>query len=196
MIHMWWHEDPPQWVIEAHQAWAEQTIMEVKLWIGTEELPGVDEIASKAQVIPEDLNRHRSNVARWVILRNYGGIWVDCDTHPLRDPSDLNFNETFIASVVKNSVVPCVVGGPAEDRIWSIILANIEGRRGKSYQASGSGLLMDLNLKWGRIEPPGRFLSHDGRGVEVPLPSDGVRYCTHEWKTSAERLRNMRTNGG
>jgi hypothetical protein len=191
VLHLWWHDrDVPSWVVESRDRWQHvHPHWAVTLWC--------DEPASVVQavrandisVVAEDRVRHCANVMRWNLLWKIGGVWVDCDTEPLRAFDPLLREDTpFCGSLVRPEAT--VIGGPPGHRLWrELILAS--ARRSSPTTApklSGAYALARAIDRVGgvRVLEPGAFFDHDSDGTPIPEPPEG-RWCRHDWRTSSTR---------
>lgn len=194
LLHLWWHERPaPRAVAAIADAWrALHPAWDVRLWTDEAELAGPRALAPPG--VPQvDLVRHVANVVRWRLLADYGGVWVDCDTHPLRPLDPLLGDRPFSAGA-GDMPTPFVIGGPAGHELWlDALRASTTDPTGPSPVASGGRMLARF-ARNGRLDiiPCNQFADHDAAGTPLPAPPDG-RYCTHDWTTSRTRHQDRRT---
>lgn len=192
VLHLWWHDrSAPSWVTQSRDRWQHMhPHWAVVLWMD-EPLSAVQAArANETSVLTEDRVRHCANVVRWNLLWAIGGVWVDCDTEPLRPFDPLLQEDTpFCGSLARPE--PTVIGGPPGHRLWrELILAS--ARRSKPLPApklSGAHPLTHAIDRVGdvRVLEPGAFFDRDSDGTPTAEPSDGPRWCRHDWRTSSTR---------
>lgn len=192
MIHIYWHTTPPDDLLERADAWRAICSCEVQIWTPAH-LP---ELVARAQttiagVHAFDRVRHVANCARWLLLRDHGGVWADADVTPLQPLGERLTSDKPWCAGHENMPTPFMCGGPAGHPLWGRTLAAALNRpEGTSPNASG-GRLLARTAQPGELhlEPFGLFTAHDADDRElVPVP--GGRLTDHEWATS--RLRNGR----
>ena len=75
-----WRDMHPDW---EHRLWTEKDLARLRT-------PYDDLIARAADYVPEDaINQFKSDLYRWVILQEHGGLWADTDTWPLKPIDEL-----------------------------------------------------------------------------------------------------------
>lgn len=119
---------------DLHPGW------EYRLWdqdaIDTLDMPYRDLYDDAANIVPADaVNQFRSDLARWVILRDYGGLWADTDTWPLRPIDGLLENRGMVLAWeiqdrwVGVSTIYAVAGHPASDAVIEHIATTVPDAR-------------------------------------------------------------------
>jgi len=133
------------------------------------------------QVKEEDRPRHRANMVRWWLLREYGGIWLDYDIIPLA-PLPVDRRMCATPGSLPSS---CVIGLPApNDPLADKMLTAIQGAGPQSdrpsVEVSGDKQLMRVAQHEGLHLLPMRFGLHgDVANATSPL--------LHLWRTSSKR---------
>src|SRR5690625_1576070 len=75
-----WRDMHPDW---EHRLWTEKDLARLRT-------PYDDLIARAADYVPGDaIYQFKSDLYRWVILREHGGLWADKDTWPLKPGDEL-----------------------------------------------------------------------------------------------------------
>jgi len=143
-------------------------------------------IIDESQVKPEDLVRHTSNMIRYQVLGEIGGIWVDHDVIPLRSFEPLAQAGAFTASIEghrEGSVLGFPPGHPMLAHLLHEIGAN-SIRDLKSCSLSGAETLDRIGRSYSDVRLEPAVLPFDAMGH-----STGVRdpYCVHLWSTSSAR---------
>lgn len=191
MIHLFWHTAAPlalrarleQWQALGHDA---------HLW-NPDELGDLRERVAQTDdgVIERDRARHLANVARWYLLTEHGGIWVDTDVTPQRPFTDLVGRSEPWSAAIGTMPTPFVCGGPVGHPLWQRTLdAALDHPHGTSPEASGGRLLRrTLNPHELELVPASFFADRDAQGRALPTPAGG-RYSTHDWTTSTRRYQD------
>ena len=122
------------------------------------------------QVHPEDVPRHRANILRWVLMRRYGGVWLDHDVVIYRSPPEVEW-----CAAKRRRPATCAMRLPAGAQLAHDMLAAIEAYDGPQtgcVDVSGDGLadrLWDVRIPL----------------VELPLGQEG--WAAHLLSTSRDR---------
>lgn len=138
-------------------------------------------------VVPEDLVRHRSNVARLEVLREHGGLWLDNDVVPLVNLLD---HAPAYTAALGRSREGCVMRFPAGHPFLVEAVARVgvawTRRPGplprRSVEVSGAMLLSSVRAAAGR--EPG-CIPFDAVGR--PTVFDGPPLAVHLWASSFAR---------
>lgn len=195
IIHLWWHDpDVPDHVQAAFNQWHNMhPYWRVRLWTNQPEVGPALSAATRnhASVIAGDEIRYRSNVVRWHLLRDSGGVWVDTDTEPLTRLNRLLDSPTpFCGRLARAEAT--VIGGPPHHPLFELLATEAiqPSAPTTATMLSGSILLDDVIHRFpdARILEPGAFFDVDSDGVtQIPLPLKTPRYCRHRWDTSLQR---------
>ncbi len=144
-------------------------------------------------VRPHDLHRHQSNLIRYWLLRECGGIWADADLRPLRSFVPL-FGGPF-AVQIGAGLTNCVLGGPAGHPLFADLYESAKSRTGEAPSAvqSGGVLLSEVVARRPegiRILPGSLFCEFDSQGNLLRQPgSSGITpYSNHLWATTRSQL--------
>jgi mannosyltransferase OCH1-like enzyme len=151
-------------------------------------------------VPPDAVGQFRSDIARYEILRDYGGLYVDCDTYPLKPVDDaLEGLKEFAASEdgtwVGNTYLASVAGHPVMQEIVDGLRRNvIVNRRARANRMSGPQYLTPI---WKRhhchIAPQHQWFpvtyqeAKRNQALRTDFPDDV--YAVHEWNHVRSRLR-------
>jgi Glycosyltransferase sugar-binding region containing DXD motif len=193
MIHLYWHTDPPPDVQQAAIDWRQVAGEDATIWT-PDDLPDLVERAraSCEDVAEIDHVRHVANIARWHLLHEHGGVWADTDVKPLRRPNGYLSRPSPWCAGLGSVPTPFICGGPARHDLWARTLAAaLDHPQGSSPAASGGRLLQSMAQPSELdLVPAKLFSERDASGRLLATPPGG-RYCTHEWRTSAARRREM-----
>lgn len=104
-IHMIWFNEQalPDAYAHNRDAWAKAyPHCDVSMWSENEYLRSVDQhnataYVQAAQLKPNDYHRMRADIARLDILYELGGLYVDCDSEPTGDMTELLGRHSFVA---------------------------------------------------------------------------------------------------
>lgn len=98
-----------------------------------------DAVAARAAQVPPgaEQRRHRANIARWWLLRRYGGVWADHDVIPL--VSLLGLPRPFIAAHADGTVCPSIFGLDPGDPWAEEAIAQIDAAEPAERSADASG---------------------------------------------------------
>jgi len=117
-----WQEMHPKW---EYRLWTEEELADL-------ETPYDDVIANAADYVPADaVYQFKSDLYRWVILREYGGLWADTDTWPLKPVDGLITDSAVFGWEIQNQWVGTSTfyierGHPVLDAIHACVVDLIE----------------------------------------------------------------------
>jgi hypothetical protein len=149
----------------------------------------VDEVADipvdVSQVRPVDEVRHRSNIIRYWLLHEYGGLWLDSDVVPLDNLFGSVPHEIWTAEL-RGRREGCALAFPAGHPFLAEALASIAAAGPSdlvSADVSGARLLDRCNGDGVGREP--RVIPVDALGRHVPSGAPAI--AVHLWQTAAKR---------
>lgn len=181
-IHRWWQGDP-----SPHEPWLKLVIENLNPHFEVIDHSDTPTGLKTDQVAPGDLLRHTSNLARYQILNQYGGIWIDHDVIPLRALDELTQYGPSIASI-NGSPVGCFMAFPPGHPLLVEAISRVEAAPAsslKAYQVSGGDLLADIcrHNRDVRFETRLTPFRSDGTvvGVDSPL-------AVHLWSSSGPNI--------
>lgn len=157
------------------------------------------------RLVPRDaVGQFRSDIARYEILRRHGGLYVDCDTHPLRPVDDaLDGLDAFAAAenrrFVGNTYLGCTPGHPVMAELVDRTRASIAANRGRRPNwMTGPRFLTPIWLRHGcHVAPTEQWFpityqqARSGRRVPATFPPDV--YAAHEWRHVRQARRRAPT---
>jgi hypothetical protein len=197
MIHLYWHTDPLPELLRRAVMWEELNGVPAHIW-SPAEIPELIERANASieRVLLPDRVRHISNVVRWALLLEHGGMWADADVIPLKPYGSYETFGQFMdasqpwSAAIGSQADPFVCGGPAGHAIWNRALTeSLDRPEGRSVHASGGGLLgRVVGPQELALVPANLFAAQDATGRVLPVPAGG-RLSDHEWATSSLRQR-------
>lgn len=131
------------------------------------------------RVAPDHLVRHRANIVRLWVLREFGGVWLDHDVIPLIPLEDVPPRATASHGVRCN----CAMFFPIGDQCLTVALDRIRtappNPEGKSIEVSGELLLEDVcDRGVVRLQLP---YAPDGSPIE-----GASRWAVHLYGTSSK----------
>lgn len=137
------------------------------------------------QVIDADRVRHHSNIARYAVLYEHGGIWLDHDVIPIRPlPTDRSGT-----AVLHDQREGCVLAFTRRHPALAALIAAVNVSKtlgGRSADVSGARLLDVMCDPWEDID---RYpLPHDARNEPTGVMDP---YFVHLWDTSTARYQKV-----
>lgn len=184
MIHRYWTgtAEPPlgPWVADAianlHPGtqlhdWTDGSIPpELSQWLD----------AGQHKVLTDERLRHRANMARWWLIYQHGGIWLDHDVIPLRNLSGLGPAVAAVGSDRSSAIIVAPRGH--ELARWMLTaIDKYQGAPRTSYRVSGDAVLAGAPFpRLGLIRFP---LDAAGQSLHVDDPA-----AVHLYNTSSTKL--------
>lgn len=138
-----------------------------------------------SQVRPVDEVRHRSNIIRYWLLHEYGGLWLDSDVVPLDNLFGSVPHQIWTAEL-RGRREGCALRFPAGHPFLAEALASIAAAGPSdlvSADVSGARLLDRCDGDGVGREP--RVIPVDAVGVLVPSGTPAI--AVHLWQTAANR---------
>lgn len=189
-----WIRMHPDWV---HSFWGDEIDDPGHLWMANRHLwDAADEIA------PGHALQFRSDVARYEILYQHGGVWVDMDCEPLRPFDPLLDDEVFLGWEVDNVWANNAVMGATREHEWVGDLVNgldehvarWRGRGVRPNKLSGPQyvtprLTLDITVHPSRLFYPYLWSDVDTSRERGPFPDS---YCVHHWNNTRKGGRRRR----
>lgn len=132
LIHRYWHGENQPEITDGSALWTDESLpMSTVAWLNDR----MDLSHS-----PLRRNHHRSNMVRWYLLYEHGGIWLDCDL-PIPNPMP----ELPFAGWTLNRFRVGAMGFPPDHPIPAYALAALDANRSRptSAETSGSVLLRE-----------------------------------------------------
>lgn len=132
----------------------------------------------------------RSDVVRYEVLYQYGGVYVDCDVECLRPFDDLTEDDTpFAGWEDSNMLCPTVIGCPPKHPAMGDLLKQLEPWfNARPYappnQSTGPHLFTAV---WGhrqdvrRLPPDAFYPVHWAHKAQLGGPYPEVSYAVHHW---------------
>lgn len=144
-------------------------------------------------LVPADaVGQFRADIARYEILHRHGGLYVDCDTRPLRCVDDALVADTFAAAEdehwVGNTYLGAVPDHPVMAALVGGIRANLRRRRPgwRANRLSGPRYLTPIWREHGaHVAPRELFFPYNYADVKagaVPEEFAPDVYAVHEWR--------------
>ena len=154
-----------------------------------------------ARVARKDVHRHTSNLVRYALLAEYGGVWVDCDVRPLRPFDVLLADHPRFASLYGNPEGALILSPPGHP-VFERLLADAGKAAGKkqrpgSLDLSGAGLLKRTIRSFDDVEllPASAVFGTDAAGRPLDEPGlTGGPVADHMWagsRLAAYRSKNL-----
>jgi mannosyltransferase OCH1-like enzyme len=177
-----WQVLHPDWILHI---WFDKDLN----WLENQNLYG----AAPSIVASDAIGQFRSDVARYEVLRKYGGLYVDCDTYPLRPvDSALNGLSDFAAAEdeqwVGNTYLACTPGHPAMTELVDGLRHNVKAFRHHTRRASPLSGPRYLTPIWRRhqcyVAPTHQWFPvsyHDAKAGRSREEFDADVYAVHEW---------------
>ncbi len=174
--------------IEAGRVWQEVTGLAVIDW--TDETLPAAAVADDSLVPPDDIARHRANVARYALLSAHGGMWIDCDVRLLKMFPLRMLAEPFVASS-RGGAEPFVMGGPAGHPFFDALLAGVAGPGATAVDVSGARMLRRVieGFPAVRVCEPSMWGAHDRSALVIRHQI----YAKHGWATTRTRAKAGRS---
>ncbi len=179
LIHRYWTGDRPP----PAEPWLHQVIARlhpgdpVRDWVDATLPPG---LVARLDVDPLAADpRHRANVARWWLLRRYGGIWLDHDVIPLR-PLPRGVWTASLGRTRTGCAIRVPVGHGLPEAMLDAIDARPTSRSARPVDVSGDHLLQRVAAGWPDVAALG--LPFDAVGAPMPV---GFPWAVHLWATSS-----------
>jgi len=124
LFHQMWLRNSPGPIPATYRKWTEEwkdthKDWTYRLWTSIPPLtpPSLDLWQRAAEISPDTVEQFRSDIARYEILYQYGGVWVDIDCQPQKPIDPLCDVEAFVAWEVQdrwasNAIMGAVPGHP------------------------------------------------------------------------------------
>jgi len=130
--------------------------------------------AREAQVRPSDVPRHRSNMVRWWLLLEHGGLWLDHDARLHDDPPDGNWVAAANPFHACAAAIQLLPRHPLAYAMLDHIARQPPSTR-TAPQVSGAHPLTNLARH------------HNVRLEPIPGPGRPPTWISHDWATSMTR---------
>lgn len=194
-----WIRMHPDWT---HAFWGDEIADDSRLWMYNRHLwDAADDIA------PGHALQFRADLARYEILYQHGGVWIDMDCEPLRPFDPLLDAEVFLGWETDNVWANNAVMGAVPEHEWIGDLVNgltvhVERLRGQGKRPNVlSGpqyitprLTLDITVHPQRTFYPYLWSDVGTPRQDGPFPDS---YCVHHWNNtrSGRRGRRVRQQG-
>lgn len=183
IVHRWWQGEP-----SPMEPWLHHVIKSLNPgW----EIIDHDEDPTDfvpGQVKPEDLIRHKSNVFRYQIMRDVGGVWMDNDLVPLAPFDDL-INLGPVTAALGQQREGCFLmfppNHPLMDELLRFISVAPDGLLRRSADVSGAQALTFMGAQHRDVGFETRVVPFDAAGQRTPVDRP---IAVHLWTTSAQRF--------
>jgi hypothetical protein len=183
LLHRWWNDprNPPP-----HDFAAELRDLH-RGWKLVDHPPGLwaDWLDQQPGARPCDQARHRSNLLRYRILLEHGGVWVDWDIEPVR-PLDPFLDAPRLASAGPSHPEGGVMIFPPGHPFLAELLATVPRSRpvGSAVEVSGAAHLKRTLRRHPGVVLERRLYGRDAHGQRTYM---GTPYVRHHWATSRGR---------
>lgn len=175
-----WHDQHPEW---EHFLWTDEDLV----WLEHRDL--YDHAPS---LVPRDaIGQLKADIARYEILRRYGGLYVDCDTTSLR-PIDslLQGHDTFAAAEDSNWVGNTYLAASPQHPVMCDLVSGLsdsisDGRGKRPNKLTGPQYLTPIWKKHRAFIAEQRlFYPYSYSDVKKnTVPTDfGDAYAVHHWE--------------
>ena len=142
------------------------------------------------ELVPADaVGQFRADIARYEILAQYGGVYVDCDLEPLRDITPLHTHGAWAGWEVQDRFVGnTILGGMAGDPFWTAAVqglpASVNANAGKRpNRMSGPHFTTRLMRSIGglHVYPQSFFYPYAHNELDRHHADPGDAYTRHLW---------------
>jgi mannosyltransferase OCH1-like enzyme len=142
----------------------------------------------------------RSDIARYEILRKHGGLYVDCDSYPLKPMDDILRRRKEFAAMedgrwVGNTYLAAVPNHPMFDFLVERLRHSIEHGKRRGWRPAQSSGPQYLTPIWrghrGFTAPSRLFFPYSFRDVRagtVPTEFDHDVIAVHQWNNTRSKL--------
>lgn len=173
-----WKDMLPGW---GHRLWGDDDLG----WLANRDLYDRAEA-----LVPKDaVGQFRADIARYEILAQFGGVYVDCDLEPLRDITDLHAHQAWAGWEVQdrfvgNTILGGQPGAPFFTEAVEALPGSVEANAGRRpNRMSGPHFTTRLYRKHGGLHVyPQQFFypyAHDQLDRHHDDPGDA--YTRHLW---------------
>jgi len=193
IIHQIWFGPPLPDHLAAHaQSWVDlHPTWDYRYWT-EDNLPLLRNQAlwdTAESIVPgHSVGQFRSDVARYEILHNYGGIYVDCDMEPLRPIDDLIAGLTAFAAWETDTLANNAFMGATPNHPWVMALIlgvpdRVARHRGKSTNAiTGPAYVTPLAFQHGvTLLPREKIYPYSWDELERRGETFPEAYMVHRW---------------
>lgn len=201
IIHQFWTGSPlPLEVAQMMGTWKElHPDWEYMYWTDRNLPPLVNHelYANAAEITPNAPEQFQSDVLRYEILHQFGGVWVDVDFLCQKPIDDLLGSKPFAGKVARRWVNNALIGSPAKHPLFYDLIQNLE-RNVARYRPdhgntvkSGPQYFTPLARRWRIVEyPETHFYPFDWTVLDPDLDAYPDSYALHLWGNQ-RRLHGM-----